>query len=65
MLAGKHSGRYRATEITEPARRERAWELALDTYAGYGDYEVRASDRTIPLIRLERATAEPSESLAG
>jgi hypothetical protein len=29
--------------------------LALDRYAGYADYELRAGDRTIPLIRLERA----------
>lgn len=37
-----------------PAERDRAWDLALDMYAGYGDYESRAGDRTIPLIRLER-----------
>lgn len=54
VLAGEHTGRYRATEITDPDARERAWTLALDTYAGYADYEVRASNRTIPLIRLER-----------
>jgi deazaflavin-dependent oxidoreductase (nitroreductase family) len=54
VLAGKRSGTYTATEITDPAERDRAWDLALDTYAGYGDYESRAGDRTIPLIRLER-----------
>lgn len=56
VLAGKRSGRYVASEITDPDERERTWELALDQYAGYADYEVRAGDRTIPLIRLERAS---------
>ena len=54
VLAGKKSGTYTATEITDAAERERAWDLALDMYAGYGDYEGRAGDRTIPLVRLER-----------
>ena len=57
VLAGKHSGTYTATEIIDPAERERAWALALDLYAGYGDYEKRAGDRTIPLVRLERTGA--------
>ncbi len=55
VLAGKKSGTYTASEITDPAERERAWDLALDMYAGYGDYEGRAGDRTIPLVRLSRA----------
>ena len=55
VLAGKRSGTYVASEITDPAERERAWNLALDQYAGYGDYESLAGDRTIPLVRLERA----------
>jgi deazaflavin-dependent oxidoreductase (nitroreductase family) len=55
VLAGKHSGTYIAGEITDPAEREHAWDLALDRYAGYGDYESLAGDRTIPLVRLERA----------
>ena len=54
VLAGKRSGSYTATEITDTAERERGWALALDQYA---DYEVRAGERTIPLIRLERITA--------
>ncbi len=54
VLAGKHSGTYTAAEITDPADRERAWDLALDQYAGYADYEGRAGNRTIPLVRLER-----------
>ena len=55
VLAGKRSGTYIAGEITDSAERERAWDLALDRYAGYGDYESLAGDRTIPLVRLERA----------
>jgi len=57
VLAGRHSGTYIASEISDPAERERAWGLALDQYAGYGDYQVRAGDRSIPLVRLERATS--------
>lgn len=57
VLAGKRSGSYAASEITDAGERACAWELALDQYAGYGDYEVRAGDRTIPLVRLERITA--------
>jgi len=57
VLAGKRSGTYTASEITDPGERERAWALALDQYAGYGDYKETAGDRTIPLIRLERITA--------
>ena len=55
VLAGKHSGAYTATEVTDPTERDRMWALALDQYAGYADYEKLAEDRTIPLIRLERA----------
>ena len=54
VLAGAQSGKYTATEITDPAERERAWELVLDFSAGYGDYEVRAGDRTIQTVRLQR-----------
>src|SRR3954471_22915392 len=54
VLAGKRSGTYVAAEITDPLERDRAWDLALDMYAGYGDYEGWAGDRMIPLIRLER-----------
>ena len=54
VLAGKHSGRYVAREITEPRKRDRAWQLAVDRYAGYSDYEIRAGDRDIPLLLLER-----------
>jgi deazaflavin-dependent oxidoreductase (nitroreductase family) len=52
VLAGKRSGRYTATEITDPAERDRAWDLAVDVYPGYGETRGRAGDRTIPLVRL-------------
>lgn len=55
VIAAGRSGTYTATEITDPAQRDRAWALAVDLYAGYGDYQQRAGDRTIPLIRLTRA----------
>lgn len=55
VLAGKRSGTYTAVEITEPTERAAAWDKALDVYAGYGDYEIKASHRTIPVIRLVRA----------
>ncbi|AFM19663.1 deazaflavin-dependent nitroreductase family protein [Mycolicibacterium chubuense NBB4] len=54
VLAGPHSGTYTATEITDPAERASAWAKALDLYAGYGDYQLRAGDRTIPVLRLRR-----------
>lgn len=54
VLAGRRSGTYTASEITDPAERTDAWERAVDLYAGYADYEVRAGDRTIPLVRLRR-----------
>ncbi len=54
VLAGRNSGTYSAAEITDAAERDRAWDLALDMYAGYGDYEGRAGRRTIPLVRLSR-----------
>jgi deazaflavin-dependent oxidoreductase (nitroreductase family) len=54
VRAGSRSGTYTASEITDAAERDRAWDLALDMYAGYGDYEGRAGDRRIPLLRLDR-----------
>jgi deazaflavin-dependent oxidoreductase (nitroreductase family) len=57
VLAGKRSGTYTASEITDLGERDRAWELAMDQYAGYADYEVRAGDRAIPMVRLERINA--------
>jgi len=57
VLAGSRSGMYTASEVTDATERDRAWDLALDMYAGYGDYEGRAGDRKIPLIRLERVAS--------
>ena len=54
VLAGEHTGSYTAFEITEPVERGRAWALAVETAQVWADYEARASNRTIPLIRLER-----------
>jgi deazaflavin-dependent oxidoreductase (nitroreductase family) len=56
VLAGRKSGTYTAAEITDPTERDRAWDLALDEYAGYRDYETRAGGRKIPLVRLKPAT---------
>jgi deazaflavin-dependent oxidoreductase (nitroreductase family) len=54
VLAGAHSGTYTAAEITDPTARGAAWDKALNAYAGYGDYEIRATHRTIPVVRLTR-----------
>lgn len=56
VLAGAHSGTYTAAEITDPSERNAAWDKALDAYAGYGDYEIKATNRTIPVIRLTRTS---------
>lgn len=55
VLAGARSGTYTATEITDQSERDAAWDKALDAYAGYGDYEIKATNRTIPVIRLTRS----------
>lgn len=55
VLAGRHTGTYVASEIVDAVERKDLWDKAIDTYAGYGDYEVRAQNRTIPLIRLTRS----------
>ena len=55
VLAGKRSGTYTATEITDPAERDRAWAEAVQVYPGYEDYVARAQGRVIPIIRLTRA----------
>jgi deazaflavin-dependent oxidoreductase (nitroreductase family) len=35
--------------------RARLWDEAVDYYAGYATYEIRAGDREIPVVVLERA----------
>lgn len=42
---------YVASEATEDER-ERYWRLAVNNYAGYAAYKVRAGDRKIPVIVL-------------
>jgi deazaflavin-dependent oxidoreductase (nitroreductase family) len=42
-------GRYVAREATGEER-ERLWDLALSLYPGFARYQVRAGDRTIPVI---------------
>lgn len=54
FLARGHAGRYRA-RIAEGDEREALWSRVCDLYAGYGDYQLRAGDRTIPLVVLEPA----------
>ena len=56
VLAGARSGTYVA-RVVDPGERDRYWALALDNYAGFDEYEQRAGDRTIPLVKLERITA--------
>lgn len=55
VLAGRRSGTYTASEITDPAERDRAWTRAVEVYPGYQDYVVRAKGRAIPILRLTRA----------
>ncbi len=54
LTAAGVTGRYRA-RITEGAERRRLFELARQNYAGYGDYEVLAGDREIPVLALSPA----------
>ena len=56
VLAGARSGTYVA-RVVDPDERDRYWASALDNYAGFNEYEQRAGDRTIPLVKLERITA--------
>ncbi|MBO0768335.1 MAG: nitroreductase family deazaflavin-dependent oxidoreductase [Solirubrobacterales bacterium] len=48
------SARYTATEVTDPAERERLYGLATKVYAGYADYKAMtdAIGRRIPIMRL-------------
>jgi deazaflavin-dependent oxidoreductase (nitroreductase family) len=39
--------------VIDGAERTRAWESATDLYAGYLDYQARATRREIPLVVLE------------
>ena len=53
LSAGGHRGRYVVRE-TEGAERDRLFELSKRLYAGYGLYEQRATERTIPVLALRR-----------
>jgi F420H(2)-dependent quinone reductase len=48
------TGDYLAREA-EGAERDRLWDEAVDYYAGYATYKVRAGTREIPIVVLERA----------
>ena len=52
LTAGGVTVPYRSSEVTDPAERDRLYGLAVANYAGYGDYEVMAGDRRIPVLRL-------------
>ena len=54
LAAGGVSGRYRAREV-DGAERDRLFALARRNYAGYGDYEVLAGERRIPVMALSPA----------
>jgi deazaflavin-dependent oxidoreductase (nitroreductase family) len=54
VLAGEHTGCYLASEITDPAERQRTWALATAAARVFEDYAERAGGRPIPLIRLTR-----------
>jgi F420H(2)-dependent quinone reductase len=52
VWAKRRSGRYRAREA-EGDGRDRLWDLAVDYYAGYADYQGRTGGRRIPVMVLE------------
>jgi deazaflavin-dependent oxidoreductase (nitroreductase family) len=54
MGPGGTTGDYVAREA-EGDERARLWEEAVDYYAGYAEYKVRAGEREIPIVVLERA----------
>lgn len=51
LTAGGVTGRYRARRVEGPER-ARLYELGVRNYPGYGDYEVLAGDREIPVLAL-------------
>jgi deazaflavin-dependent oxidoreductase (nitroreductase family) len=46
-----HTAQFTVSE-TDGAERERLYDLARNLYRGYGVYEQRAANRTIPVLRL-------------
>jgi deazaflavin-dependent oxidoreductase (nitroreductase family) len=51
LTAGGVTGDYRATQVEGPER-ARLYALAERNYAGYGDYQVLAGEREIPVMSL-------------
>jgi deazaflavin-dependent oxidoreductase (nitroreductase family) len=51
---GGTTGDYLAREA-EGDERARLWDEAVDYYAGYAEYKIRAGKRQIPIVVLERA----------
>ena len=56
IAPGGLTGEYVAREA-EGAERDRLWAEAVDYYAGYDTYRVRAGSRLIPVVVLEPSTA--------
>jgi deazaflavin-dependent oxidoreductase (nitroreductase family) len=56
LSVGGRWGRYLVRE-TQGAERDRLFELSKRLYAGYGLYEQRATERTIPVLALRPAEA--------
>jgi hypothetical protein len=54
LAPGGITGNYVAREA-EGDERARLWDEAVDYYAGYATYKVRAGEREIPIVVLERA----------
>ena len=52
FTAAGRTRRYTA-RVTTPAERAELWPRVNDVYAGYDVYQLRASDRTIPLVVLD------------
>ena len=54
IIAAGYQGRFIAEEVTG-AERDRLWSLAKQFIAAYGDYELTAGDREIPIVALSPA----------
>jgi hypothetical protein len=55
FLSREHGWREYRARLLAGAERTRAWDLATDLYAGYGDYQSRTAGREIPVVVLEPA----------
>lgn len=61
---GGVSGDYVAREASGDER-GRLWDEAVDYYSGYDTYRVRAGERQIPIVVLERVQAEANDGTEG